>query len=329
MKKTLLAVVLILTVLISNAQTTRNIIVEHFTNTNCGICANKNPVIYNLLSSYPDVLHIAYHPSSPYASCALSMQNPIENDARTNYYGIYGGTPRVVVQGKVIPNATPTLNATSLDSLVGVYVPFELKINARYISSDSVEITSVIKTTATNSFANLNYLIALTEDTVFYTGFNGEAQHYDVFHSAINGNNGLLINPASVNDSLVLVTKIKLTSTWNSNLISFIGMLQESTDKRILQAVKQSEIQQQDIPSGITSFVNNNLTIYPNPASDNVTIKSDEEIHFVQCYNSIGQLAFSFIGNKKSFSVKDLNSGNYFLLIQSKSGTIKRRIIIL
>ena len=77
-------------------------LVEHFTNTYCSVCASKNHGFYANLWRYPQVWHVAYHPSSPYAACPLSMANVPENDARTNYYGVYGGTPRLVIQGAVV-----------------------------------------------------------------------------------------------------------------------------------------------------------------------------------------------------------------------------------
>ncbi len=59
---------------ISNAQN-QSVLVEHFTNTLCSICASRNPGFYQNLQSQQDVLHIAYHPSSPYAACVLNKQN--------------------------------------------------------------------------------------------------------------------------------------------------------------------------------------------------------------------------------------------------------------
>ena len=91
------------------AQVEQKVIIEHFTNTRCGTCANKNPAFYETLANYPQVLHVAYHPSSPYANCAFNQQNKEDNDARTHFYNIYGGTPRAVVQSDVIPTQNPLL----------------------------------------------------------------------------------------------------------------------------------------------------------------------------------------------------------------------------
>jgi len=80
------------------AQVQKNVVVEHFTNTRCGICASRNPGFFTNLNNNPDVIHLAIHPSSPYSSCVFNQHNSVDNDDRTNYYGIYGGTPRLVVQ---------------------------------------------------------------------------------------------------------------------------------------------------------------------------------------------------------------------------------------
>ena len=103
MKKSLLLSFFVLALLQTNfAQVLQTVVVEHFTNTRCGICASRNPGLFNNLAANPKILHIAVHPSSPYSTCLLNQHNKVENDARTNFYGIYGGTPRIVINGTVM-----------------------------------------------------------------------------------------------------------------------------------------------------------------------------------------------------------------------------------
>ena len=97
------------------AQVEQKVIIEHFTNTRCGICASRNPAFYQTLAYYPQALHIAYHPSSPYSSCAFNMHNSSENDQRTYFYNIYGGTPRAVIQGEVVAPGNPLITADKID----------------------------------------------------------------------------------------------------------------------------------------------------------------------------------------------------------------------
>src|SRR5260221_7207968 len=81
---------------LSLAQVAKKIIVEHFTNTDCSICAALDPGFYANLNAHPGVLHLSIHPSAPYPNGLLYKQNATANDARTNYYGVYGSTPRLV-----------------------------------------------------------------------------------------------------------------------------------------------------------------------------------------------------------------------------------------
>ncbi len=70
------------------AQTELIVVVEHFTNTRCGICASRNPAFKENVANHPKVLSITIHPSRPYSSCELHKHNPGDNDSRTNYYDI-------------------------------------------------------------------------------------------------------------------------------------------------------------------------------------------------------------------------------------------------
>ena len=54
------------------SQVQQNVIIEHFTNTRCGICGVRNPGLYTNISEYPEIIHIAFHPSSPYSTCVLN-----------------------------------------------------------------------------------------------------------------------------------------------------------------------------------------------------------------------------------------------------------------
>lgn len=100
------------------SQVPGNILVEHFTNTKCSVCASRNPGFQANLNAHPAVKLLSIHPSAPYSTCLLSQQNTADNDARTNYYGVYGGTPRLVINGTVI-SASVNYGAAS------VFTPFE------------------------------------------------------------------------------------------------------------------------------------------------------------------------------------------------------------
>tara|TARA_B110000285_G_C15096412_1_gene602244 strand:+ start:1583 stop:1825 length:243 start_codon:yes stop_codon:yes gene_type:complete len=76
----------------------KKVLVEHFTYTRCSVCASRNTGFITNLNAQSDVVHISYHPSSPYSNCQFNQYNLQENDDRTKYYGVFGSTPRLVIQ---------------------------------------------------------------------------------------------------------------------------------------------------------------------------------------------------------------------------------------
>ena len=181
MKKTIITLLILFAGTYIWSQTNQTVIVEHFTNSRCGICAARNPALFDLLNDYPEVLHIAYHPSAPYSSCIFSQHNPSENDDRTNYYGIYGGTPRVVVQGEVISPQNPLLMASQIEEKLGQAADFTISVEQMQHTNEEADVTIVVKKTGDADFDNLNLYAIVSEKEVAYNAPNGETDHHDVF----------------------------------------------------------------------------------------------------------------------------------------------------
>ena len=75
------------------------------------------------------------------------------------------------------------------------------------------------------------------------------------------------------------------------------------------------------------SEIESDLTIYPNPATDNMTISTSENVQRVEIFNMQGQLVKAESGNVTSISVKDLANGMYTLKLTTDNGTSMHKII--
>ncbi|HZG00826.1 MAG TPA: hypothetical protein VEY71_07480, partial [Chitinophagales bacterium] len=233
MKKLILVAVLLVATTAS-AQVARKIIVEHFTNTVCGVCALRNPGFYANLENYPDVLHLAIHPSSPYASCLLNQNNVAENDARTNYYGVYGSTPRLVIQGQVIPSSADYSDAALFEPFENQTTPISLTIWQTKFGNDSMRVTYVAKTVAPNTLGTLVLFAALAEDTVFYNSPNGETLHHDVYRKSLAGvASQITVIPAAVGDSVSYTVNFHTDFDWDYARLFAVGVLQDSSTKAV------------------------------------------------------------------------------------------------
>jgi hypothetical protein len=73
----------------------------------------------------------------------------------------------------------------------------------------------------------------------------------------------------------------------------------------------------------------NQIIVYPNPAGDELKIHLTDGVVLegVKIYNIQGRELQSFQGNGQTFNVSNLESGMYFLEIETNRGTVNRRLI--
>ncbi len=76
--------------------------------------------------------------------------------------------------------------------------------------------------------------------------------------------------------------------------------------------------------------IDGNINIYPNPASNFITIETGTEISNIKIFNYLGQQVIQENGNTNitQIDVSNLNSGVYFLEINTKAGSFVRKLII-
>lgn len=219
----------------TDAQVLRNVLIENFTNTRCSICASRMPGFYNNIKSQSQIIQVAYHPSSPYSSCLLSQHNVVENDARTNFYGIYGGTPRVMVNSVNVSSSDLT-NPSIYQSQLNKMSSFDI-IVSQIVLIDTIVSRFSIKKIAPYSATKFIWYGILVEDTIFYNAPNGEKQHYNVFRKNVINQTIDLIN---INDSVVFEVKTKKHADWQLNRMQTISWVTETMNKEPLQVAKSS-----------------------------------------------------------------------------------------
>lgn len=331
MKKTTLTLLLVLSITsILSAQVSKKIIVEHFTNTKCGICASRNPGFYTNYNNQSNALHLSVHPSSPYPNCLLYQQNAIENDARTNYYSIFGSTPRLVINGNVIPASTNYGNASIFTPYQSLTTPASLRIEQEKYGTDSIRTTVIVKTESAHSFGALSLFVCLAEDTVFYSGGNGETMHRDVFRKALSQVAGISLNlPQTIGDSLVYSFLTLNNPVWNFSRIYSMAILQESGSKNTVQA----EAVPANFNSVTTGLFDNEETftvkINPNPASTSITLETQSFPVNFSLIDLEGRMILQEIINqeKQFIDIATLSPGIYIIQLQSQNGTVSKKLV--
>lgn len=328
------ATLLTLCALSVHGQVSRTIIVEHFTNTRCGICAFNNPPFFTNLVNQGDALHIAYHPSAPYSTCLLNNHNVAGNDDRTVYYNTYGSTPDFFFQGVFTLGAG---DASKFDPYEGQMSPASIDIiQTNTEAQDSIHFRVVVRTEASHSLPMQRLYVAVVEDTVFYMAPNGEDEHFNVFRTALTAAEGNpVMLPATVGDSLVLTGSVAKHPDWDYDRMYAVAILQDEATKAVEQSAKTTEFRIQGdmtdttgmdttgmdtTTTGIFEFAGPITAMYPNPVSDQlqlvhpdgaekqvlITDLAGREVYATRMFGSV------------SVSVADFPKGIYLIRVEGE-----------
>lgn len=307
----------------------RTIIVEHFTNSRCGICASRNPGFYSNLNSQEGILHLAIHPSSPYSNCIFNQANPGENDARTNYYGVYGGTPRLVIQGNVISSGTNYGNASIFEPYQNQTTPVSLDIRQTKEDGEII-VTVTITAEANNDLGTAQLFLAAAEKEVMYNAPNGENVHHDVFRRTFNGEpTGVSVDiPATAGESTTVTGSLMANENWVYEQLFTVAILQHTDTKAVIQSAAADPSENEPLVS-ISEVNTLAAQIFPNPVQDRLQVKlaNDKKATFL-LFNSQGQVLQSgtFQGQTQ-VEMTAYPSGLYWLEVQNTEGKAVSKIL--
>ena len=326
--KTLIAFLLLVSAFSSGAQPLpRQIVVEHFTNTWCSICGSRNPGLFTNLAQSPDVMHLAIYPSAPYKGCPLSHYAPADQDARTNYYGIYGGTPRLVIGGKVLEASENYSGAAIFAGERGQFSSFGLKVELRRIDGQTGEMRSVLYKRDTSSLDSLTLYGLLTQDTIDFAAKNGEAHHYDVFRKSLWGRDPVLIRiPAAVGDSIVQTASFAIDANWDTQRI-YATVLAQRRDRRVEQAARSAALSEASAGMRPAIPATGNVICYPNPATSWLFLATPGYIS-IQIRDVQGRLLIDkvFVGSL-GVDVSGLAPGMYVITAATATGKVCGRFV--
>lgn len=307
MKKAYTLIFAILLSLPILAQVEQKVIIEHFTNSRCSTCASRNPAFYQTLEDYPQVLHIAYHPSSPYASCIFSQHNPTENDNRAYFYDVYGGTPRAVIQGEVIPVQNPMVSAEQIDAHLGMMSDYRLSTTNTKVSGNTYKLSFEIERVSGTDWETVLVFAGLAEEEIQYDAPNGEKLHHDVFRKR------LFYDTANVNpvgNKKTWEFEYTMHADWVVDEIYSYVIIQDMNT----QAVKQSA-SSLDSPTfiGDKAIEEVRNLFYPNPVSNSFSIQAAyaNQVEKVEIFSMVGTKVKEF-RNSTRMDISDLPDGLYF-----------------
>ncbi|MCS6930154.1 MAG: T9SS type A sorting domain-containing protein [Saprospiraceae bacterium] len=309
------------------------VLIEHFTNSRCPICASRNPAFYDLIRQYAkDIHHLAIHPSVPYSTCVFYQANPPHNTARANFYGI-NGTPRVVLNGIPVPAGNPLLPAATLQAALGKTSPVAIEVKeAGTAPTKTAQI--IVRTFGNTPPGTYKLWVAVAEKTVNYNAPNGENKHYDVLRAFLTNPDGndISLPPPGGSVSFNFSYTHTQPNGWTSHYDSLyvLAFIQEINTKAVLNSGTRFDPVFTEVSAPSASA--HSVLCFPNPTADQTYVAlSGEYVRSVEVCSSNGQcFAVEYTleaGDRLRLSLSSFPPGLYYIRLTTDLGAYTGRII--
>ena len=133
-----------------------------------------------------------------------------------------------------------------------------------------------------------------------------------------------------------IIQSFPITTSGGANINKLEGIAIDYTNQ-ILYAVSDAgqelyvfDINDPTLNVASNTFENNTIRIYPLPAENhlNIELKNSEQLKKINVYNTLGKLVNTIDTNTPNLNISALNSGMYFLEIETNTNTYSKTIIV-
>ena len=279
------------------AQAPKYALLEHFTNTRCGICGSANPALFNRLNinANAKLHHISMHSSIPYGTCVFYQANTTPQDDRATFYNI-PGTPRVAINGSTVMAAGNVTAATVDDAYCATCSPVEIKVTEIDNGDGTRAVQMRVKSVGTPPLGNYRLMVAVVEKTVNYTAPNGEKVHHNVFRQFLTPTAGApLTLPAQGGGASLVIHNYSLNPAWAAGEVYVVAWLYEETTKAVLNSGTKFDVE--TIPVELTAWKG---TVKGDKNHLEWTTASEINTHYFDIERSTDSKYFESIGRVKA-----------------------------
>ena len=304
--------------------TDRNVVlVEIGTGTECPYCPGAAMGADELVENGHEVAVIEYHSYSggdPY--------NTPEAAERTGYYGINAYPTAMFDGGNAIVGGSHTQSSYPgyypiVDNRILEPSWFELDLDVS-VASDETDFNVTITGTKIYDYdgTNMTIHLALTESEIAYN-WQGMNKLNFVCRAMYPSSTG---TPTTFNLDEPVVLNMPISVPYEIEHCELIAFIQDVDTKEVMQTAK---VNLGDIV-GLNEFGEKYTKVYPNPASNKVTIESASTIKHVVIYDLNGRKVYSVAldQNKVDLNIESLNKGVYMIKLETENGTRTEKLSI-
>ncbi len=275
---------------------------ELFTSSTCAPCAGFNP-FYDLVQSFisPTILNtVKYQMDWPENGDPYYTE---EGGVRRDYYGVTG-VPSLYINGEYVDIYDYGLDyiRNSLRQASSYNVDIEGEVTNTTVEVDINILPSEIMEDA-YLFVSVN-----EKQTHDNTGTNGETDFNHVMHKMLTTASGVNIDDLITNESKTLNYSFDMSTTnmEEFNDLEVVAFIQNKETREVLQSVSM-DLSWEESTSSTQETMESSINIYPNPASDYITIDTESKVE-VSIFSMTGQ---AIIPTSDYFPGEGINLSNF------------------
>jgi len=314
----------------------RVVLIENFTNSSTA-SANVHNDLYRTFGNSAEIVKVQYHTPFP-GNDPLNALNTQMNNARAAFYGITSA-PTARVDGDFV-------NGNLINWLPKYYddrvlTPSLIKLDVAAVKTGS---TVKISTTITNNsgqsvpLAGVHIFTTVVEKSIVSAsllGNSGNSEFVYVAKQMLPSSTGLIIpNNLAAGQSYTAPDVIWENNTGDAIAVSVQSV--EGSNKNVFQSTVINNPPQPDVVTGLGDLlVADRISIYPNPADDELTIQlptAAPQRLPLQMVDQVGRVVnehFISEGERsKTISTRDLAGGIYLLQLGSGNTSTRKKIMI-
>ena len=228
----------------TNAQNERILLFECFTNTSCGPCAQQNPALDALINANADrVAAIKYHMNWPGANDPMYLHNTTDNNSRKGVYSV-NSVPHTVVDGIRFANTPGNLNQNMVNQWLSIESPIEMRLAYELDEPNNLITVHVMGRVSAELLGNIRLYVGVIEKEIHYSsapGTNGEKDFYSVMKKLLPTASGTSLGDLAVGDYFTYTFTWELANVYNNDQLDAIAWVQNASTKEVYQACKSSE----------------------------------------------------------------------------------------
>ena len=240
----ILASMLMLIALKTNAQNERVLLFECFTNTSCGPCAQQNPALDALINNNGDrIAAIKYHMSWPGPNDPMYLHNTADNDARRGVYNV-SSVPHTVVDGIRFANVPGSLNQNMVNNWLAIESPLEMRLSYELDETAGIITVHVMGRASTAIAGSCKLYVGVIEKEIHYNsapGSNGERDFYSVMKKLLPSSGGTYIGEMAEGDYFAYSFSWEWANVYNVDQLDAIAWVQNQNTREVYQACHSSQ----------------------------------------------------------------------------------------